>query len=72
MGLTIYYLFYSHDGCGRFFDKMSKMSHNMRHFLFVIFCDLAFFLYLCARFRDFAINSARNSSFDLFPDQRGL
>ena len=21
MGLTIYYLFYSHDGCGRFFDK---------------------------------------------------
>ena len=34
--------------------------------------ELKIFLYLCTQILDFAINSARNSSPDSFPNQRGL
>ena len=46
--------------------------HFFRFFKMESVLYLTFFLYLCSRFQDFAINSARNSSSDLFPNQRGL
>ena len=58
-------------------NKKSRFYERYRASLFRFFkmksvLYLTFFLYLCSRFEDFAINSARNSSSDLFPNQRGL
>lgn len=58
-------------------NKKSRFYERYRASLFRFFkmksvLCLTFFLYLCSRFEDFAINSARNSSSDLFPNQRGL
>ena len=48
------------------FDKREQNKHSMYFWSFVIF-----FITLHP-ILDFAINSARNSFLDLFPNQRGL